>query len=140
MNFRKPLFRSEEGSESPAEINPINLIDVLFVIIIFLVLTNTMTQDTGVDVHKPNASSASAIKDKTLKIGITREGTIHVHEKQVDLPTLEEVLRREAERQPELKVVIVADDASQTGQLVKVIDKCNLANLRNVSVAAINEQ
>jgi biopolymer transport protein ExbD len=133
------LSRSSETPVEEVNINPINLIDVLFVIIIFLVLTNTLTQDTGVDVKKPQASSAQAIKDKTLKIAITREGTIHVHEKQVDFTTLEEVLRREAERTPDLKIIVVADDASQTGSLVKVLDKCNLAGLVHVSISALNE-
>ncbi|MBL8995126.1 MAG: biopolymer transporter ExbD [Spirochaetia bacterium] len=139
MFFRGKLTRGPGEEDRPIEINPINLIDVLFVIIIFLVLTNTLTHDTGVDVKKPQASTATQIKDKTLKIAITREGTIHVHEKQVDLNTLAEILKRESEREPDLKVVIVADDSSMTGQLVKVIDKCNLAGLKNVSIAALSE-
>ncbi|MBN8215360.1 MAG: biopolymer transporter ExbD [Spirochaetes bacterium] len=138
MNLRSRLFREGEGNDT-VEINPINLIDVLFVIIIFLVLTNTMSQDTSVEVKKPSAASASQVKDKTLKLAITREGTVHIFDKQVDLNVLAEILKRESERQPGLNVVIVADDASLTGSLIKVIDKCNLAGVKNVSVAALNE-
>jgi biopolymer transport protein ExbD len=138
MNLRSRLFREGEGNDT-VEINPINLIDVLFVIIIFLVLTNTMSQDTSVEVKKPSAASASQVKDKTLKLAITREGTVHIFDKQVDLNVLAEILKRESERQPGLNVVIVADDASLTGSLIKVIDKCNLAGIKNVSVAALNE-
>lgn len=139
MSFRSRLFREGEGSDI-VEINPINLIDVLFVIIIFLVLTNTMAQDTSVEVKKPSAASASQVKDKTLKLAITREGTVHVFDKQVDLNVLGEILKRESERQPGLNVVVVADDGSMTGQLIKVLDKCNLAGIKNVSVAALNER
>lgn len=139
MSFRSRLFREGEGSDL-VEINPINLIDVLFVIIIFLVLTNTMAQDTSVEVKKPSAASASQVKEKTLKLAITREGTVHVFDKQVDLGVLGEILKRESERQPGLNVVVVADDGSLTGQLIKVLDKCNLAGIKNVSVAALNER
>jgi len=136
MGFRK---QSSDNAEESSEINISPLLDMVFILLIFFVVTTTFTRETGVDVKKPQASSATQLKDKTLKIAITREGTIHVHEKQVDLETLEVILSREHAREPDMKVVILADDNSMTGQLVKVIDRCNISGLRDVSIAAINE-
>ena len=135
------LFKKRRSSDidESSEINISPLLDMVFILLIFFVVTTTFTRETGVEVKKPKASSATQIKDKTLKVAITREGTIHIHEKQVNLNVLEAILRREYARNPSVKVIIIADNQSITGMLVKVLDKCNLVGLRNTSVAALNE-
>lgn len=135
--LKRTLFKS--SSDEKSEINLSPLLDMVFILLIFFVVTTTFTRETGVEVRKPKASSASKIKDKTIKVAITREGTIHIHEKQVDLAILESILKREKAREPSLKAVIIADESSMTGILVKVVDRCNLAGLKNVSIAALNE-
>lgn len=126
------------GAEAVAS-NIVNLIDVVFVLLIFFVLASTFSKDAGVDIKKPNAQSASEIKDKNVQIAITKEGSIYVEQKQVDLEVLESLLRRQKSLSPTIKAVIVADNTSMTGVLVKVIDKCNLAGIRDVSIAALKE-
>ena len=137
MAILKRKFSKAEDETSEINLSP--LLDMVFILLIFFVVTTTFTRETGVEVRKPKASSATKIKDKTIKIAITREGTIHVHEKQVDLQVLESILKREKSREPNLKTVIIADESSMTGILVKVVDRCNIAGLKNVSIAALNE-
>lgn len=136
MGFNKRFQRIENET---SEINISPLLDMVFILLIFFVVTTTFTRETGVEVQKPKASTASAIKDKTIKIAITREGTIHIFEKQVDLQNLEAILKRERDKEPGLKVVVIADNDSVTGKLVTVIDKCTAAGFENVSIAAISE-
>ncbi len=137
MAILKGKFLKPENETSEINLSP--LLDMVFILLIFFVVTTTFTRETGVEIRKPKANSASEIKDKIVKIAITREGTIHVFEKQIDLPALESILRREKAREPGLKAVIVADESSVTGVLVKVVDKCNVAGLKNVSIAALNK-
>lgn len=135
--LRNRLFKQTEES---SEINISPLLDMVFILLIFFVVTTTFTRETGVEVKKPKAASASQIKDEVLKIAVTREGTVHVHEKQVDLLVLETILKREKARKPNMKVIIIADDNSLTGRVVSVIDKCNLAGLRDISIAALSDE
>ena len=138
MSYFKNKFSKIESEES-SEINLSPLLDMVFILLIFFVVTTTFTRETGVEVKKPKASSATQVKDKTIKLAITREGTIHIHEKQVTLSVLESILQREKNRSPSLKVIIVADNQSLTGMVVKVLDKCNLVGLKNTSIAAISD-
>lgn len=127
------LFKKEE-TESKIDIGP--LLDMVFILLIFFVVTTTFTRQTGVEVKKPKASSAKKIEGKTLLIGITREGTIHIHEKAVDFDMLENILRQEVSKSSSVRAVIVADKESASGRVVETIDRCNIAGISDVSLAA----
>ena len=137
MPYWNNRFKKDNDEKSDINLSP--LLDMVFILLIFFVVTTTFDRDTGVKVKRPKASSASKIKDSTVKIAITREGTVHIFEKQVDFDVLEGVLKREKSREPSLKAVIIADDNSLTSAVVKVIDKCNLAGISDVSIAALVE-
>ena len=131
--------RFQENEEDSSDINLSPLLDMVFILLIFFVVTTTFVRETGVEVQKPKAASTSQIKDEIVKIAITSEGTLHVHEKQVDLGILESILEREVTKNPEIKVVLIADNWSQTGLLVKVLDKCNVVGIKNTSIAALDK-
>ena len=113
------------------------LIDVVFVLLIFTILTSTLTKETGVSVDKPQAQSAAQINRQSIMVAITREGTIHVNERQVDLESLKDVLKRMLTENALGEVVLIADRNSNTGVLVNVMDACNLAGSKKISVAAL---
>lgn len=117
-------------------IDVVPLIDVVFVLLIFTIMMVTFTDETGLDVRKPSAQSAVYQGATTILIGISPEGTIHIHGKQIGLDRLGQVLAVEVKRQPDPTVVIVADKAAQVGRAVEVMDICMLAGIKRVSVAA----
>jgi biopolymer transport protein ExbD len=130
-DFSIPLRNRER-----LHIDVVPLIDVVFVLLIFTIMMVTFTDETGLDVRKPSAQSAVYQGAKTLLIGISPEGTIHVHGKQVSLERLGQVISVEAKRQSDPTVVIVADKAAQVGRAVEVMDVCMQAGIKRVSVAA----
>lgn len=115
------------------------LMDMVFILLIFFIVTSTFTRETGVDVTKPKARSASEVQKESIMIAITRSGTIHVNERQVSLKGLEDVLRQMLLKNPGREVVVIADKLSNTGTMVNVIDAANLAGTKKVSIAAMNE-
>ena len=112
------------------------LMDIVFILLIFFVVTSSFTRETGVDVTKPQAQSASQLEKENLFIAITREGTIHMNERQVDLASLQDILKQSLAKAPDREAVVIADKESETGVLVQVIDMCNLAGVKKVSIAA----
>ena len=112
------------------------LMDIVFILLIFFVVTSSFTRETGVDVTKPQAQSASQLEKENLLIAITREGTIHINERQVDLASLQDILKQSLAKTPDREAVIIADKGSETGVLVQVIDACNLSGIKKVSIAA----
>ncbi len=115
------------------------LMDMVFILLIFFVVTSTFTRETGVDVTKPTAQTASSVDRESIMIAITRSGTIHINERQVSLSGVEDVLRQMLSRNPAREVVIIADRDSNTGVMVSVIDAANLAGTRKVSIAALSD-
>lgn len=115
------------------------LIDVVFVLLIFTILTSSLTKETGVTVDKPQAQSAGELNRQSIMVAITREGTIHVNERQVEMDGLQDVLRRMLAENTLGEVVLIADRNSQTGLMVNVMDACNLAGAKKISVAAMSK-
>ena len=131
MEFNLPRRKQKDVG---IEMGP--LMDIVFILLIFFVVTSSFTRETGVDVTKPQAQSASQLEKENLLIAITREGTIHINERQVDLASLQDILKQSLAKAPDREAVVIADKESETGVLVQVIDMCNLAGVKKVSIAA----
>ena len=119
-----------------AEVNMGPLLDMVFILLIFFVITTNFNRETGVDVTKPSASSAVSLGRKTILVGISREGTLHIHGRQVTPEALSGILSREIQQRPEASVVIVGDEGSTLGRSVQVMDICTAAGVGRVSVSA----
>ena len=131
MDFNLPRRKQKDMG---IEMGP--LMDIVFILLIFFVVTSSFTRETGVDVTKPQAQSASQLEKENLLIAITREGTIHMNERQVDLASLQDILKQSLAKAPVREAVVIADKGAETGVLVQVIDMCNLAGVKKVSIAA----
>ena len=79
------LFSLSRKSRRQLTVDIAPLMDMVFILLIFFIVTSTFTRETGVDVSKPKAQSASEVKKESIMIAITRSGTIHVNERQVNL-------------------------------------------------------
>ncbi|MBD3420174.1 MAG: biopolymer transporter ExbD [Chitinivibrionales bacterium] len=128
-----------QANQESGEINMGPLIDMVFILLIFFVITTNFNRQTGVDVSKPKAQSAISQGQKTMMIGVTREGTIHVYGRQVSLERLETLVKQEIGKRPDMSVVIIADENAAIGKAVQVMDKCALAGAAKVSLAADKE-
>ncbi|HHX15145.1 MAG TPA: biopolymer transporter ExbD [Fibrobacter sp.] len=131
MNFNLPRRKRKEVG---VEMGP--LMDIVFILLIFFVVTSSFTRETGVDVTKPQAQSASQLEKENILIAITREGTIHIHERQVDIASLQDILKQLLAKTPDREAVVIADKNAVTGTLVQVIDACNLSGVKKISIAA----
>ena len=128
-----------EGDDTVSEINVGPLIDIVFILLIFFVITTNFTKQTGLDVSKPQAKSASSLGEKILLIGISREGNIHAFGRQIAMENVKTLITQEVSKRPELSVVIVADNDAAIGKAVQVMDQCALAGVQKVSIAAEKE-
>ncbi|MCQ2104029.1 MAG: biopolymer transporter ExbD [Fibrobacter sp.] len=131
MEFKLPSRRQKDMG---IDMGP--LMDIVFILLIFFVVTSSFTRETGVDVTKPQAQTASQLEKENILVAITREGTIHINERQVDLASLQDILKQSLAKAPSREAVVIADKEAETGVLVQVIDACNLAGVKKVSIAA----
>lgn len=127
------------NTTASAEVNMGPLIDMVFILLIFFVITTNFNRQTGVDVSKPKAQSAVSQGQKTLLIGITREGTLHIHGRQVNFDRLKTLVSTEITKDPGMSIVVIADQEAAIGKAVQVMDQCALAGASKVSIAADKE-
>ncbi|MGL1935748.1 MAG: biopolymer transporter ExbD [Fibrobacterales bacterium] len=132
-------FELPKRERKAANIDIAPMLDMVFILLIFFIVTSSFSRETGVDVTKPQAKSASEVNKENIMIAITREGTVHVNERQVDLITLKDVLSQMISKNPEREVILIADQDSNTGAVVNVIDVCNLTGVKKVSIAALSK-
>lgn len=128
-----------EAEEAVSEINIGPLIDIVFILLIFFVITTNFTRQTGLDVSKPQAKSAVSLGQKVVLIGISREGNIHAFGRQIAMENVKTLISQEVAKRPEMSVVIVADNDAAIGKAVQVMDQCALAGVQKVSIAAEKE-
>lgn len=131
------FFRRDRRRNSGIDISP--MMDMTFILLIFFVVTSTFTRETGIDVSKPKASSAKELSRESILIGVTRQGTIHINETQVNLSSLQTILRQMMAESPDRPVIIVSDRDAPSGKIVDVLDECNLSHVRKVSISASKE-
>jgi biopolymer transport protein ExbD len=123
-----------------AELNMAPLIDMIFILLIFFLVTTSFSRETGVEVSRPKAVSAKNIAKNSILVAVTREGHIYMHNRRVDLGELGALVREGLAANPNRAVVIIADKHSITGAVIDVMDECNLAGARRVSIASSVEE
>ena len=118
------------------EINMGPLIDLVFLLLIFFLVTTTFVKETGLEVHRPSAKTAERKEKSTILIGISKEGTIYMENRIIDIRSVRANVEKLLAENPGSGVIVVADKKSQTGISVNVIDQCRLAGAKGVSIAA----
>lgn len=134
------MRRTASGSmeSKGVQINMSPLIDCVFLLLIFFIVTTVFVEETGVDVQKPRAASARDMDKRSLQIALTSEGKIVYGGREISLNSVRGLVAQQL-RQESVPVIILADKRSRTGPLVDVIDECKLAGAKQVSVAARRE-
>lgn len=122
------------GKEMGINMSP--LIDLVFLLLIFFMVTTSFVRETGIDVQRPTASTATLTENGNILVGISKDGTLHFDGKKIDLRSLRSHITRALAENPEGSVVIVADKVSYTGLVIQVMDQCRLAGAKRVSLAA----
>jgi len=130
---------SRRQSGAIAEINMTPLIDMVFILLIFFIVTTSFVKETGVDVSRPSAKTAVKKELANIMISITPNGEVWMDKRQVDRRAVRANVERMHAENPEGSVIILADKEAKTGLLIEVMDQARLAGVANVSIAAQRE-
>ena len=117
-------------------VNLTPLIDIVFILLIFFIVTSSFVKEAGIDVNRPSAETAVRKERGNIIIAITKDGEIWLDKRRVDRRSIRGHAERLQAENPESSVVIVADKDSRTGLMVEVMDQVRLAGVTNVAIAA----
>ena len=112
------------------------LIDMVFILLIFFLVTTSFVKETGIEVNRPNAATASVDSKTSILIAIDRENRVFMDHREIDVRAVRANVERALAENPSGTVIVVADRNSSTGVAVKVMDGCRMAGAKSVSLAA----
>ena len=130
------MRRRRGRNEEESELNMTPMLDVVFIMLIFFVVTASFVKEAGIDVNRPGAVTAERKERGNILIAITESGQIWIDKREVDVRALRANIERLHAENPQGAVVIQADENSTNGLLVRVMDAARLAGVLNVSIAA----
>lgn len=122
--------------EDEAEINITPMLDVVFIMLIFFIVTTSFVKETGVEISRPSSSQAKQVKKGNILVAIKEDGMIWINKQEVDLRAVRSRVEKMHAENPEASAVIIADRGSRTGDLVEVMDQIKSAGVSSISIAA----
>ncbi|MCE9683351.1 ExbD/TolR family protein [Halomonas alkalisoli] len=127
--------RSRGGlADDTGEVNLTPMLDVVFIMLIFFIVTTSFIKESGIEIQRPESSAAMPQPDAQLMVAITSEGAVWVDGQPVDAHRVGE--RVAALISGDGGVVIQADREATTGLLIEVMDRIRQAGVEEVAVAA----
>ncbi|WP_309397767.1 ExbD/TolR family protein [Cerasicoccus maritimus] len=123
---------------SLTDINLSPLIDMVFILLIFFVVTTVFVKETGVEVDRPTSNSARELDPENILFAIKDNGQVFHDERVVSVADVGLIVRRLNSRAPR-PVVLIADKAVTTETLMRVLDAAKLAGAPSISIAASRE-
>jgi biopolymer transport protein ExbD len=123
---------SEEGGEVGIDMSA--MIDCVFILLIFFIVTTTFVEETGIEVDKPQAASSAKLEKTSILIALTAKGEVVYGGKQIGMSGVQAVVRRMLQKE-QVPVIVQADTNASAGLLTRVIDECKLAGAEKVSIA-----
>ena len=131
MRGRRSVTSNEEGMD----INISPLIDMVFILLIFFIVTTVFVEETGVEVEKPEAASAVQLEKNSILIAVTSKGQVVYGGKEIGVSGVRAIIRRFTNKE-DMPVIIQVDEGSSAGLVVRVIDESKLGGAKNISLSA----
>ena len=135
--MRRP-FGSDQDSESGEAINLTPMLDVVFIMLIFFIVTATFVKEVGLDVNQPDDEKPKTVDPdkKSIVVRITSRDRIIIARRDVDWRSVRANIERLHAENPEAPVVIQPHPDSRTGTMIHIFDSARLAGVYNVSLAS----
>ncbi|MBU4305149.1 MAG: biopolymer transporter ExbD [Candidatus Omnitrophica bacterium] len=135
MRFRKHL-ELERGQK---EINITPLVDMVFLLLIFFMLTSSFIVLPGITINLPKAVTSEIIKEKNLILTINSDNVLYLNEKPITFSELTGFLDEMVKSKQEKPILIKADKDTQLGTVVKVWDICRKVGVSQINIATLQE-
>ena len=127
------------GEEEDNEINLTPMLDVVFIMLIFFIVTASFIKEAGIEVNRPYATTLDKMADANILIAISANDEIWIDKKLVDPQIVRPVIERLHAENPKGSLVIQADQESTNEALTIVMEAAKLAGVKNVAISALEE-
>ena len=133
------FLQRRRQAHQPIDLNVIPLIDVVFFLLIFYVISTSFVQETALPLQRPASSQASTVSGGFVPVAIVKSGAIQVGSQVVDLAGVHDAVAAALDANATSTVVVIPDREVPTGLTLAVMDACTAAGATTVDVAATRE-
>lgn len=126
--------RLEEEQEEEINITP--MLDIVFILLIFFIVTTSFIKEPGIDPQRPEAETAETRERGNILVAISSTDTIWMNKRQVAMTDVRQLMEAAVAENPESSVIIVADERASTGAVIDLMDRVRLAGISSVALAA----
>jgi biopolymer transport protein ExbD len=129
------MGRKVREEEEDAAIDMTPMLDIVFIMLIFFIVTTVFVKQAGIEVNKPEGQTAVKFKNANIFIAVTEDGRVWIDRKEIALETVRANLERLLLEQPTDSVFIQADEKAKHGIVVEVMDQIKASGIDSVAVA-----
>lgn len=133
MARRRHLNLAEDEEN---EINMTPMLDIVFIMLIFFIVTTSFVKESGITVDQPTAETAQRQESSNILIGINPAGEVWIDRRSVDVRAVRAQVERLRAENPDAAVIIQADQKAPSGLLVRVMDQVRAAGVDDMAIAA----
>ena len=133
------IIQTSRQRRQQSEIDIAPLIDIVFILLIFFMVTTTFVRDAKLEIERPGAKTAQRAVQRSVRVSVGRRGEIFVDARPIKPWMLQARMREIVASQRIKTVLVIADRRVETGMLVDVVDQCRLAGAQDVGVAVEHE-
>ena len=128
------MRRKRIREESNLDLTP--MLDIVFIMLIFFIVTTSFIKETGIDPNRPEAETAMRAEQGNILIAISPSDQIWMNKNQIPLESVRILMEAAHAENPESSVVIVADELASTGLVIDIMDQIRLGGISKVSLSA----
>lgn len=125
-----------QSKQDEAQVDLTSMLDIVFIMLIFFIVTSSFVRESGVEVNRPTASNVVSQKEAGIFIAITSANDIYIDKRVVDVERVQATLEHLLLDKPDASLVIQADEHAYSGTVVKVMDAAKGAGVQNIALAA----
>lgn len=132
-------MRYRESKETVQDLNISPLIDMVFILLIFFMVSTTFVKDLKLDLDRPSAATATVASTKAIRLYIDNNGEVYMDGESIRIWVIQSRLRDQLKSKTQKSVLVVTDENVPSGKLVEVVDQARLAGAADVGVATSKE-
>ncbi|NOH79650.1 biopolymer transporter ExbD [Vibrio sp. RE86] len=125
-----------QSKQDEAQVDLTSMLDIVFIMLIFFIVTSSFVRESGVEVNRPTASNVVSQKEAGIFVAITSANDIYIDKRVVDVERVQATLEHLLLDKPDASLVIQADEHAYSGTVVKVMDAAKGAGVQNIALAA----
>lgn len=132
-------MRDHSQQDEDTEINMTPMLDIVFIMLIFFIVTAVFVKDAGVDVNKIGAQTTVNKKSVSIIVAVTSRDTIHIDGKEVALEQVKPIIERLYAENPKGTIAIKIDEEAKSGIAIDVYEKIQDAGVQKVAISTVKE-